>query len=159
MSYGLNVETILLADLPLDASRIEESCPRPVVLVVDDEEIIADTRVAILASWGYAAMASYDAETALEMARVIPPEILVSDVLLTGMNGVDLAIEIRSGVPDCKVILFSGQADSLNLLALARNAGHNFTLLQKPVHPAELLAHLTDFQPAIRPRLKPVAKI
>jgi DNA-binding response OmpR family regulator len=47
-------------------------------------------------SWGYAAVACYDAETALELASVIPPEILVSDVLLTGMNGVDLAIAIRS---------------------------------------------------------------
>jgi len=148
MSFALNVETILLADLPLGASEIEETRHHPVVLVVDDEEIIADTRVAILASWGYAAMASYDAETALEIARVIPPEILISDVCLAGMNGVDLAIEIRSRVSDCKVILFSGQANSLNLLALARNAGHNFTLLQKPVHPAELLAHLTDFRPA-----------
>jgi DNA-binding NtrC family response regulator len=147
MSPALNVETILLADLPLAASKIEESRHRPVVLVVDDEEIIADTRVAILANWGYAAMASYDAESALEMAHVIPPEILITDVCITGMNGVDLAIEIQSKVPDCKVILFSGQADSLNLLALARNAGHNFTLLQKPVHPAELLAHLTDFRP------------
>jgi DNA-binding response OmpR family regulator len=63
---------------------------------VDDEQIIADTRVAILHSWGYAAVACYDAETALELASVIPPEILVSDVLLTGMNGVDLAIAIRS---------------------------------------------------------------
>ena len=157
MSSALNIETIPLADLPMGASHIQETGHRPVVLVVDDEEIIADTRVAILAGWGYAAMASYDAENALEMARVIPPEILITDVCLTGMNGVDLAVEIRSKVPDCKVILFSGQADSLNLLALARNAGHNFTLLQKPVHPVELLAHLTDFQPATRPGSKLIA--
>ena len=157
MSSALNVETIPLADLPLGASHIEESGHRQIVLVVDDEEIIADTRVAILAGWGYAAMACYDAETALEMALVIPPEILISDVCLTGMNGVDLAVEIRSKVPDCKVILFSGQADSLNLLALARNAGHNFTLLQKPVHPVELLAHLTDFRPATRLGAKLIA--
>jgi DNA-binding response OmpR family regulator len=157
MSFALNIETIPLADLPRDASQIEESPHRPVVLVVDDEEIIADTRAAILAGWGYAAMASYDAETALEMARVIPPEILITDVCLTGMNGVDLAIEIQSRVPDCKVILFSGQADSLNLLALARNAGHNFTLLQKPVHPAELLAHLKDFRRATPSEPKLVA--
>ena len=153
MSSALNVEIISLADLPLGASCIEETGNRPVVLVVDDEEIIADTRVAILAGWGYAAIASYDAESALEMARVIPPEILVTDVCLTGMNGVDLAVDIRSKVPDCKVILFSGQADSLNLLALARNAGHNFTLLQKPVHPAELLAHLKDFRLAAETKL------
>jgi len=157
MSPALNVEIIPLADLPLSTMHIEESRYHPVVLVVDDEEIIADTRVAILASWGYAAMASYDAESALEIARVIPPEILITDVRLTGMNGVDLAIEIQSRVPDCKVILFSGQADSLNLLALARNAGHNFTLLQKPVHPAELLAHLAEFQPATRPGAKLIA--
>jgi len=148
MSSDLNVEIIPVADLPPGAPHIEESSHRPVVLVVDDEEIIADTRVAILAGWGYAAMASYDAETALEMAGVIPPEILITDVCLTGMNGVDLAIEIQSRVADCKVILFSGQADNLNLVALARNADYNFILLQKPVHPVELLAHLTNFRPA-----------
>jgi hypothetical protein len=43
-------------------------------------------------------------------------------------------------VPDCTVLLLSGEAGSANLMVL--DSGHNFTLLQKPVHPSDLLAHL-----------------
>jgi CheY-like chemotaxis protein len=147
----LSFEIVPLVHVPRANQWVEETRLRPVVLVVDDEHVIADTRVAILTSWGYAAMACYDAESAIEMALIIPPEILISDVLLTRMNGVDLAIAVRSIAPDCKVLLFSGRADSLDLLALARNAGHNFTLLQKPVHPSDLLTHLAEMGSVVPP--------
>jgi hypothetical protein len=40
----------------------------------------------------------------------------------------------------CKVLLISGQAETSDLLESAREAGRNFTVLAKPVHPTELLA-------------------
>src|SRR5277367_810027 len=88
-------ETVPLDEVIGKGLPIETEPLRPVVLVVDDETIIADTRTAIFRNWGYAAMAAYSGEAALDIARVIPPQLLVSDVLLTGMNGVDLAIAIQ----------------------------------------------------------------
>jgi CheY-like chemotaxis protein len=63
---------------------------------------------------------------------------------MPGMSGIDLAIAIRQAVPDCKVLLFSGQAATADLLADAREAGHNFTTLEKPIHPKDLLAYISE---------------
>ena len=56
----------------------------------------------------------------------------------------ELAIEIQKIVPDCKVLLVSGQAISADLFAHAQQAGHNFTMLIKPVHPSEMMARLSE---------------
>jgi DNA-binding NtrC family response regulator len=142
MLAEFNFETVPLAEIFNTGLVVETAPHRPVVLIVDDETIIADTRAAIFSNWGYAAMIAYNAEDALEIASVVPPELLVSDVMLTAMNGVDLAIAIQATVPDCKVILFSGLPHSAEMVAAARCAGHNFTLLDKPLHPAQVLAQL-----------------
>jgi DNA-binding response OmpR family regulator len=131
--------------VPIDQVPPEDtSAYRPVVLVVDDESAIADTLTEILSRSGYAAMAAYDGNDALESALVTPPEMLITDVILPGMSGVELAITVRRIFPDCKILLFSGQASTADLLASAKDQGHHFTLLSKPVHPRELLAHVSD---------------
>ena len=122
----------------------ETSEMRPIVLVVDDESAIADTVTEILSRNGYAAMAAYDGDDALETALVTPPELLITDVMLPGMNGIELAITIRRIFPDCKVLLCSGQAAAVDLMASARSEGHHFTLLTKPVHPKDMLARVSE---------------
>lgn len=117
---------------------------RPSVLIVDDESVIADTLTEILNRSGYHAVAAYDGESALETALLKPPEMLITDVVLPGMNGIELAIQIKRIFPDCKTLLFSGQASTTDLLASANSAGHHFTLLSKPVHPKDLLAWVSQ---------------
>jgi DNA-binding response OmpR family regulator len=117
---------------------------RPVILVVDDETVIADTLTEILKRSGYAAFPVYDAEEALETALVMPPEMLISDVVLPGMNGIELAIKLRRIFPDCEVILSSGQPSTARLLASAESAGNSFLFLNKPVHPEELLKQVSE---------------
>lgn len=126
------------------APPADTSAYRHMVLVVDDEVLIAETLTQILSNSGYAAVAAYDAEEALETALLTPPELLITDVFLPGMSGIDLAISIRRIFPDCKVLLFSGQAATSDLLTTARTVGHHFTLLSKPVHPKVLLAHVEN---------------
>jgi CheY-like chemotaxis protein len=131
--------------VPLDQVPPEDTgAYRPVVLVVDDESAIADTLTEILSRSGYASMAAYDGEDALETALVTPPEVLISDVILPGMSGVELAITMRRIFPDCKILLFSGQALTADLMASAKRDGHQFTLLTKPVHPRVLLEHVAE---------------
>jgi DNA-binding response OmpR family regulator len=122
----------------------DTSATRPVVLVVDDESAIADTLTEILSRSGYAAMTAYDADEALETALTTPPELLITDVILPGMNGIELAVKIRHIFPDCKILLFSGQAATVDLLAHANGAGHHFNLLSKPIHPKDLLARVAE---------------
>jgi DNA-binding response OmpR family regulator len=124
---------------------------RPVVLVVDDECTIADTLTEILKRSGFNAIAAYDGPSALDTALLNPPQVLITDVFLPGMNGIDLAISMRRIFTDCKVILFSGNAATSPLMASAMRAGHNFVLLTKPVHPADMLAHVSG---CIQPRLE-----
>lgn len=117
---------------------------RPRVLVVDDETAIADTIAKILSLSGFPAIAAYDGNGALETALLRPPELLITDVVLPGMNGIELAITIKRVYPDCKILLFSGQASTSDLLATAHSKGHRFTLLNKPVPPQELLAMVAE---------------
>ncbi|HUH64128.1 MAG TPA: response regulator [Terracidiphilus sp.] len=135
--------TVPLQELPESAIKASTEPYRPVVLVVDDEYVIADSLAQILKHNGYAAISAYDGEAALETALTMPPELLITDVILPGMNGVELAITIRRIFPECKVILSSGQPSSARLLSSADSAGHHFVFLNKPVHPTELLEHVS----------------
>jgi CheY-like chemotaxis protein len=119
-----------------------ETQVRPKVLVADDERVIADTLAIILNQSGFEAKAVYSGEKAVEMAKNWMPEMLISDVIMTDLNGIDAAIKIRSLLPSCKILLFSGQAATADLLDRARVQGHEFEILAKPVHPQDLLARL-----------------
>jgi len=131
--------------VPIDQVPTADSSPyRRTILVVDDESAIADTLTEILSRNGYAAMTAYDGPSALEIALLTPPELLIADVALPGMSGIELAITIRRIFPDCKVLLISGHASTADLLATAQRAGHIFTLLAKPLHPRELLARVSE---------------
>lgn len=61
---------------------------------------------------------------------------------MPGMNGIELAIRLAERYPECKVLLFSGQAATAHLHVDAKARGHDFDLLTKPVHPQELLARI-----------------
>ncbi|HEX7285059.1 MAG TPA: response regulator [Candidatus Angelobacter sp.] len=115
---------------------------KPRVLVVDDERVIADTLSTILNQNGFEACAVYSGVSAVDRAREIKPELVISDVIMQDMNGIEAAIRIREFLPGCKILLFSGQAATADLLERARAQGHEFEILAKPVHPQDLLAKL-----------------
>jgi len=76
---------------------------------------------------------------ALKAAREGAPDLLISDVVMPGLSGVDLAIQVKQGFPALKVLLFSGQAPTVALLKTARELGYEFEILEKPIHPIEFL--------------------
>jgi CheY-like chemotaxis protein len=115
------------------------SNPVPRIFVVDDEPVIASTLVAILQMNGFSAKFFTCPLAALTAARLKAPDLLISDVAMPGISGIELAVQMRAQYPTCKVLLFSGQAASMDLLEDARSQGHNFDLLLKPVPPTELL--------------------
>jgi len=115
---------------------------KPRVLVADDERVIADTLAMILNQSGFQARVAYTGEKALELASEFQPEMLISDVIMAGLNGIDATIKIREILPSIKILLFSGQAATADLLEKARAQGYEFEILAKPVHPQDLLARL-----------------
>jgi DNA-binding NtrC family response regulator len=117
-------------------------CGKTKVLVVDDEKLITDSLVLILANEGYEARPAYSAEEALELLRDWQPAIAIIDVLLPGMNGIDLAIAIESAWPSVRLLLISGQMISTTLLDAAAAQGRKFDVFAKPV-PVEVLLEQT----------------
>lgn len=112
------------------------------VLVADDERVIADTLAMILNQSGFETRAVYSGEKALEIAESFRPDMLISDVIMADLNGIEAAIRIRALLPEIKVLLFSGQAATADLLEKARAEGYEFEILAKPVHPQDLLSRL-----------------
>jgi CheY-like chemotaxis protein len=128
------------------ASPAEDDQPREVpltrILVVDDEPLIADTIVQILNRSGFIAEAAYGGREAIAAARRINPELILSDVLMPHVDGVEAAIAIQKFLPGTRIVLFSGQAATVEILARARKRGFHFELLAKPLHPTQLIKHL-----------------
>ena len=136
--------TVPLRDVLAKGMAPDTTPFRPIALVVDDEKVIADTLVAILNSFGFAATAAYDGQSALEQAGLVPPAVVITDVVMQGMSGIELAIALKKVLPECRTILFSGQAATVDLLAEARMCGHDFSVLTKPIHPSDLLVHVSN---------------
>jgi CheY-like chemotaxis protein len=121
---------------------------KPTIFVVDDEPIISTTLAAILNSSGFTATAFTDPVAALRSAEAQCPEFLISDVVMPQLNGIDLGVQFKAIYPQCRILLFSGQAATADLMRTANEKGHNFDLLAKPVHPTELLAAIQTIDPA-----------
>jgi CheY-like chemotaxis protein len=109
------------------------------ILIVDDEQMIADTLSVIFRSAGYEAFTAYNGLLGLDAARKLAPNLVLSDVVMPGLDGITMAIEIRTELPDVPVLLFSGQAGMADLLEGAEEKGFHFEILQKPIHPAEII--------------------
>lgn len=120
----------------------DQENPAPRILVVDDEVLIADTIVQILNRNGFIAEAAYSGAQAIQLAKLHCPELVLSDVMMPHVDGVEAAIQIREACPDTRIVLFSGQAATVEILARARERGHEFELLPKPIHPTQLIKHL-----------------
>jgi CheY-like chemotaxis protein len=79
---------------------------------------------------------------ALQQSREFQPALLISDVIMPDMSGIEVAIRVREMVPGCEILLLSGQAATADLMRQATAAGHFFELLSKPIPPQELLRHV-----------------
>jgi CheY-like chemotaxis protein len=70
------------------------------------------------------------------------PDILVSDVFMRGMTGLEAAIEVKTRVPSCEILLMSGSVPKVQELQDCLDDGRRFEILAKPIHPLDLLAKL-----------------
>ena len=110
------------------------------VLVVDDDRVLADTLSEILRRHGYKPVALYSGEEAIELAERFRPDVLLSDIRMSRVDGVEAARRIRALHPDCRVILFTAQTISREMRQTIR--GLKFELLQRPLRPDDVLAAL-----------------
>jgi CheY-like chemotaxis protein len=111
------------------------------ILVVDDERVIADTIAEILNDSGFEATPAYSGDAAIKVIQENCPDVVLTDVVMPGVNGVEVAKFVADTCSDTKVLLFSGQAAVSEFLQ-ANQLGYSFEFLAKPLHPDELIEKL-----------------
>ena len=116
------------------------------ILIADDKPIIADTLAAILNQKGYQAISVHSAREAVIAAQLAEPDILITDVVMGEISGVDAAILIQRRYPHCKVILLSGHPAPSDVLGRAHADGLIFDFFSKPVHPELILKLVRELE-------------
>jgi len=108
------------------------------VLLVDDEPLIRRIAERTLVAAGHRVTLAEDAEAALDLLPegAAPPDLLLTDISMPGMDGVELAQRLQRRYPDLRVLLASGYSE--RLLGLDLDAAR-LRLLAKPYRAAELV--------------------
>ncbi|TVP44455.1 MAG: response regulator [Gemmatimonadales bacterium] len=112
--------------------------PRDTILVVEDDPSVLFVVQRILDRAGYHVLAAHSAEAALRIAREapVPPQLLLSDVIMPGMGFRDFCEQLAEAVPDVPLVLMSAHTDQ----ALIHELGEVPDLdLRKPFTPRDLL--------------------
>jgi CheY-like chemotaxis protein/anti-sigma regulatory factor (Ser/Thr protein kinase) len=134
---------------PAPVSNARAASRRAIVLLVDDEDEVRFTTAESLADLGYDVGPVESAQAALDrVAAGLAPDLLVTDHLMPGMTGAQLAAEFRRRLPDTPVLMITGYAQ------LPPEEAGGFDVLIKPYRHAELalrVAELLAQQPAPAP--------
>lgn len=109
------------------------------VLVVDDDMRVADSIVQILVTSGYTAVGAYSAETAMKMAQKLDPQVVISDVVMGPVSGIELALHMREHHPECRVLLISGIATPPAQTPGGGSQGAKLQFMSKPLDPVRIL--------------------
>jgi CheY-like chemotaxis protein len=107
------------------------------ILVVDDEQIVRELTVRVLEGAGYDVVSVAEPEQALELVDAEPVDLVVSDVVMPGLSGVELLDEIRVRRPDLPVVLMTGGSPEPERTTRALQLGAN-GIVYKPFSHAEL---------------------
>ena len=112
------------------------------VFVVDDQPTIASSLADILRLSGFSATSFTDPQEALEAACADAPDLVISDIEMPGLSGIELAIQLKEMRLGCNVLLVSGHPAAFDLVDRARELGHDFHVLAKPIGPRKLIAEI-----------------
>jgi putative nucleotidyltransferase with HDIG domain len=109
-----------------------------IVLIVDDEKSIRETFKAFINSAGHQVLTAGDVETALAMMRQEPPDLIITDIIMPRISGMEFLIQIKKINPDVPVIVMTGEP-TVETAQQSVSSGA-FDYLMKPVNKAHLLA-------------------
>ena len=113
------------------------------IFVVDDELVIASSLARILRYEGFDDVFYFtNPQKAIKAVNAKPPALLITDVVMLPLTGLELAMKMQKICPECEIILFSGSPSTSQLLAIANDEGYNFEVLAKPIHPSELMVKI-----------------
>lgn len=108
------------------------------ILVIDDEQPVCTLLRAALESAGYDVVDAQDGRTGLDLYRQQPSDLIITDILMPELNGLDTILELIRGFLNVKVIAMSGGTEHGNFLNTAKLLGAR-QILQKPFSMERLL--------------------
>ena len=140
------------APTTVEPPRDDEVLETATVLLAEDEDGIRTLMSRVLSHRGFEVLEAASGELALETARAFPGpiELLVSDVIMPGMSGRELALQLQSDRPELLIVLASGNLDATVLEGLAVDSA---VFLAKPFKPSELISVIAE----LRARREPPA--
>ncbi len=107
------------------------------ILVVDDEPVARQSLTDILRLEGYQVTAAANGEAAVEHARNYSVDLMVLDLKMPGMNGLDVAQVVSQVSPDTEIILLTAFGSMESAVEALRQRVHDYLL--KPASPAQIL--------------------
>jgi DNA-binding NtrC family response regulator len=106
------------------------------VLIVDDEESARAGLASLLSTWGYDVNQAVDGKDALEKAAEFHPSVVIADVIMPGLNGLDLLKPLAELEPAAEVILLTGHATVESAVSAMKDGAYDY--LTKPLDPTRL---------------------
>ncbi|TAK12490.1 MAG: response regulator transcription factor [Anaerolineae bacterium] len=108
------------------------------ILIVDDEETARKSLLDILRLEGYQVAAAADGAKALQLLSEEPFDLMLLDLKMPGMSGLDVLDQARTAAPDTKVIMLTAHGSLESAIQALRRDAHDYIL--KPAKPQEILA-------------------
>lgn len=112
--------------------------PGPTVLVIDDEVGILDTIRILLKSEGFTPYTALGGKNGLEQIKALKPDLIITDVRMPDITGLDILASVRAHDPEAVVILMTAQATLQSAIGAVNNGA--FYYIQKPFKNEELVA-------------------
>ena len=114
------------------------------ILLVDDDELFLKTMRRFLTGRGHQLQTAANGLEALEHMDEDLPELVISDIQMPHMDGIELLQRVQERYPAIPVVLLTGYGDARNAAAAFRHGAYGY--LQKPVEVEALLAGLKRFE-------------
>ena len=120
------------------------NCDQVRIFVVDDQPSIASTLADILRLSGFDAVWFTNPDEALAAAKSDCPNLVISDIEMPHLSGLELAVRLKELHLDCDVLLMTGLPGYLDLLDRAEKRGHHLRVLEKPIILQKLITEIQD---------------
>ena len=105
----------------------------PSILLVDDHPLTRDGLTALLRGHGFDVVGEAgDGREAIELARQLGPDLILLDLSMPGLNGLDALPRLREQAPSCEIVVLTASGDEANLLAAIRGGAAGYLLKTEP---------------------------
>ena len=112
----------------------------PLILVVDDEPSITHLVQSYLEKDGFTVATAADGLNALELAARLQPRLVVLDVMLPGLDGLEVCRRLRQSIPDTYILMLTARSDDIDKIIGLEVGADDY--LTKPFNPRELVARV-----------------